>query len=82
MNQSTKPMPAKSMHKFVWMCLGLLPLFTIALSIAIFRVNQMPKFKDSYVKSLTDEWKVSTASQSTQKTPASLVQNVGYQKNK
>jgi hypothetical protein len=76
MNQATKPMPAKSMHKFVWMCLGVFTLFIITAPIAIFRVNQMAKFKDTYVKSLTDEWKAPVSS------PSSLVRNVGYQKNK
>jgi hypothetical protein len=76
MNQVTKPMPAHSMHRFVWMCLGVFTLFIITAPIAIIRVNQMDKFKNSYVKSLTDEWKAPVS------TPSSLVQNVGYQKNK
>ncbi len=58
MHQTVKPVStAQSMHKFVWLCLGVFALFVVTVPIAITRVSQMEKFKGSHVKSMTDEWK-------------------------
>jgi hypothetical protein len=63
MHKTTKSMStAQSMHKFVWLCLGVFALFVVTVPIAITRVSQMEKFKGSHVKSMTEEWKVSESS--------------------
>jgi hypothetical protein len=63
MHQSTQSIPAvQSMHKFVWICLGVFSLFIATVPTAIIRVSQMEKFKGSHVKSMTDEWKLPKSS--------------------
>ncbi|WP_404787363.1 hypothetical protein [Altericista sp. CCNU0014] len=62
MIQKVKPIPAQSMHKIVWICLGVLALFSITTPTAMMRVSRMEKFKGSHVKSLTDAWKLSQPS--------------------
>jgi hypothetical protein len=59
MHQQTQSIPAvQSIHKFVWICLGVFSLFIATVPTAIIRVSQMEKFKGSHVKSMTDEWKL------------------------
>jgi hypothetical protein len=63
MHQPTQSMrAAQSMHKFVWICLGVFSLLIATVPTAIMRVSQMEKFKGSHVKSMTDEWKLPKSS--------------------
>lgn len=79
MSNVSRSVPAQTMHKFVWSCLGILGLFVITTPLAMQRVSQTEKFKGSHVKSLTDDWKMpKQLLQAESKTPLSLEQNVGY----
>ncbi len=57
METKNKPLPAKEMHKIVWMSMGVLTLFFVTFPISMWRVSQMEKFRGSHVKSLTIEGK-------------------------
>ena len=57
METKNKPLPAKEMHKIVWISMGVLTLFFVTFPIAMWRVSQMEKFLGSHVKSLTIEGK-------------------------
>lgn len=57
METKNKPLPAKEMHKIVWMSMGVLTLFFVTFPISMWRVSQMEKFLGSHVKSLTIEGK-------------------------
>jgi hypothetical protein len=52
-----KPLPAREMHKFVWVGVGIFTLFCVTYPIAMWRVSQKEKFLGSHVKSLTIEGK-------------------------
>ncbi len=57
METKSKPLPAREMHKFVWVGVGLFTLVCVTYPIAMWRVTQMEKFRGIYVKSLTIEGK-------------------------
>jgi hypothetical protein len=57
METKNKPLPAKEMHKIVWISMGVLTLCFVTFPIAMWRVSQMEKFLGSHVKSLTIEGK-------------------------
>jgi hypothetical protein len=55
METKNKPLPAREMHKIVWVGVGVLTLFFVTYPIAMWRVSQKEKFLGSHVKSLTIE---------------------------
>lgn len=55
METKNKPLPAREMHKIVWISLGVLTLFFVTFPISMWRVSQKEKFLGSHVKSLTIE---------------------------
>ncbi|MEG4629869.1 hypothetical protein QUB56_09635 [Microcoleus sp. AR_TQ3_B6] len=55
MDTKNKPLPAREMHKIVWVSVGVLTLFFMTFPIAMWRVSQKEKFRGFYVKSLTIE---------------------------
>ena len=57
METKNKPLPAKEMHKIVWVGVGVLTFFFVTYPIAMWRVSQMEKFRGSHVKSWTIEGK-------------------------
>ncbi|MEZ2227833.1 hypothetical protein [Microcoleus sp.] len=57
METKNKPLPAREMHKIVWISMGVLTLFFVTYPIAMWRVSQKEKFLSSHVKSLTIEVK-------------------------
>lgn len=57
MKTQNKPLPAREMHKIVWVGVGVLTLFFVSYPIAMWRVSQKEKFLGSHVKSLTIEGK-------------------------
>ncbi len=57
METKSKPLPAREMHKFVSVCVGVFTLVCVTYPIAMWRVTQMEKFRGIYVKSLTIEGK-------------------------
>lgn len=57
METKNKPLPAREMHKIVWVGVGVLTLFFVTYPIAMWRVSQMEKFRGSHVKSWTIEGK-------------------------
>ena len=60
METKNKPLPAREMHKIVWISMGVLTLFFVTYPIAMWRVSQKEKFFGSHVKSLTIEGKKSS----------------------
>lgn len=52
-----KPIPAKALHKYVWIMAGVFGLIAASFPIAMMRVSQDKKFAayNSHVKSLTPE---------------------------
>jgi len=57
METKNKPLPAREMHKIVWVGVGVLTLFFVTYPIAMWRVSQKEKFLGSHIKSLTVEGK-------------------------
>lgn len=57
METKHKPLPAREMHKIVWISAGVLVLFFITFPISMWRVSQKEKFRGFHVKSLTVEGK-------------------------
>ncbi len=57
METKNKPLPAREMHKIVWVSVGVLTLFFITFPIAMWRVSQKEKFRGFHVKSFTIEGK-------------------------
>jgi hypothetical protein len=57
METKNKPLPAREMHKIVWVGVGVLTLFFVTYPIAMWRVSQKEKFRGSHIKSLTIEGK-------------------------
>jgi len=57
METKNKPLPAREMHKIVWVGVGVLTLFFVTYPIAMWRVSQEKKFLGSHIKSLTIEGK-------------------------
>ena len=57
METKNKPIPAREMHKIVWIGMGVLTLFFVTFPISMWRVSQKEKFLGSHVKSLTIEGK-------------------------
>ncbi|MEG4232625.1 hypothetical protein QUA40_11005 [Microcoleus sp. Pol11C3] len=55
METKNKPLPAREMHKIVWVSVGVLTLFFITFPIAMWRVSQKEKFRGFHVKSFTIE---------------------------
>ena len=55
METKNKPIPAREMHKIVWVSVGVLTLFFMTFPIAMWRVSQKEKFRGFYVKSFTIE---------------------------
>ena len=55
MDTKNKPLPAREMHKIVWVSVGVLTLFFMTFPIAMWRVSQKEKFRGFHVKSLTIE---------------------------
>ena len=55
METKNKPIPAREMHKIVWISMGVLTLFFVTFPISMWRVSQKEKFLGSHVKSLTIE---------------------------
>ena len=53
METKNKPLPAREMHKIVWVSVGVLTLFFMSFPIAMWRVSQKEKFRGFHVKSLT-----------------------------
>jgi len=53
MDTKNKPIPAREMHKKVWVSVGVLTLFFLTFSIAIWRISQKEKFRGFHVKSFT-----------------------------
>lgn len=48
-------MPAREMHKIVWVSVGVLTLFFMTFSIAMWRLSQKEKFRSFHLKSFTIE---------------------------
>ena len=57
MQEPLKPMPAKEMHKYVWVFAGVFFLIVGSFPISFWRVSQEQKFAGFHVKSFTDEGK-------------------------
>jgi len=57
METKNKPLPAREMHKIVWISMGVLALFFVTFPISMWRVSQKEKFLGSHVKSWTIEGK-------------------------
>ncbi|MEG4211362.1 hypothetical protein [Microcoleus sp. S13_B4] len=57
METKNKPLPAREMHKIVWISMGVLTLFFVTFPISMWRVSQKEKFLGSHVKSFTIEGK-------------------------
>jgi hypothetical protein len=57
METQLKPIPAREMHKIVWICLGVFALIAGSYPVAFMRVAQKEKFAGFHVKSLTLEYK-------------------------
>ncbi|WP_026099071.1 hypothetical protein [Kamptonema formosum] len=57
METQLKPIPAREMHKIVWICLGVFALIAGSYPLAFMRVAQKEKFAGFHVKSLTLEYK-------------------------
>jgi hypothetical protein len=55
METKNKPIPAREMHKIVWVSIGVLTLFFMTFPIAMWRVSQKEKFRGFHVKSFTIE---------------------------
>jgi hypothetical protein len=55
METKNKQIPAKEMHKIVWVSVGVLTLFFMNFPIPMWRVSQKEKFRGFHVKSLTIE---------------------------
>lgn len=55
METKNKPLPAREMHKIVWVSVGVLTLFFLTFPIAMWRVSQKEKFRGFHVKSFTIE---------------------------
>ena len=55
MGTKNKPIPARKMHKRVWVSVGVLTLLFLTFPIAIWRISQKEKFRGFHVKSLTIE---------------------------
>ena len=55
METKNKPIPAREMHKIVWVSVGVLTLFFMTFPIPMWRVSQKEKFRGFHVKSLTIE---------------------------
>ena len=55
METKNKPIPAREMHKIVWVSVGVLTLFFMTFPIAMWRVSQKEKFRGFHVKSFTIE---------------------------
>jgi hypothetical protein len=55
METKNKQIPAREMHKIVWVSVGVLTLFFMTFPIAMWRVNQKEKFRGFHVKSFTIE---------------------------
>ncbi|MBW4496610.1 MAG: hypothetical protein KME26_26730 [Oscillatoria princeps RMCB-10] len=57
METQLKPLPAREMHKIVWICVGVFALIAGSYPVAFMRVAQKEKFAGFHVKSLTLEYK-------------------------
>lgn len=57
METKNKQLPAREMHKIVWISMGVLVLFFVTFPISMWRVSQKEKFRGFHVKSLTIEGK-------------------------
>jgi hypothetical protein len=55
METKNKPIPARDMHKIVWVSVGVLTLFFMTFPIAMWRISQKEKFRGFHVKSFTIE---------------------------
>ena len=55
METKNKPIPAREMHKIVWVSVGVLTLFFMTSPIAMWRVSQKEKFRGFHDKSFTIE---------------------------
>lgn len=55
MQTQKTPSQARSMHKYVWLLVGVWTLLVITFAIALKRVSHTEKFAGSHVKSLTLE---------------------------
>jgi hypothetical protein len=55
MDTKNKPIPAREMHKIVWVSVGVLTLLFLTFPIAIWRISQKEKFRGFHVKSFTIE---------------------------
>ena len=55
METKNKQLPAREMHKIVWVSVGVLTLFFMTFPIAMWRVSQKEKFRGFHVKSFTIE---------------------------
>jgi hypothetical protein len=55
METRNKLIPAREMHKIVWVSVGVLTLFFMTFPIAMWRVSQKEKFRDFHLKSFTIE---------------------------
>ena len=55
METKNKLIPAREMHKTVWVSVGVLTLFFLTFPIAIWRISQKEKFPGFHVKSFTIE---------------------------
>jgi len=53
METKNKPIPAREMHKIVWVSVGVLTLFFRTFPIAMWRVSQKEKFRGFHIRSLT-----------------------------
>jgi hypothetical protein len=55
MEAKNKPIPAREIHKIVWVSVGVLTLFFLTFPIAMWRISQKEKFPGFYLKFLTIE---------------------------
>jgi hypothetical protein len=55
METKNKLIPAREMHKIVWVSVGVLTLFFMTFPIAMWRVSQKEKFRGFHLKSFTIE---------------------------
>lgn len=58
MQEPLKPMPAREMHKYVWVFVGVFFLIVGSFPISFWRVSQERKFAGFHVKSLTEQGKL------------------------
>ncbi|MGL5060045.1 MAG: hypothetical protein ACRC62_08680 [Microcoleus sp.] len=70
-----KPLPAREMHKIVWISVGVLVMFFVTFPISMWRVSQKEKFRGFHVKSLTIEGQKSASAVASKPAEATATNN-------